>query len=70
MEVYFLKERFRDLLDIANSSHTIIQDRTIYEGVYVFMENNKDMGNLTERDYQTYMELFQQMMSRYREEEN
>ncbi len=62
MEVYFLKERFRDLLDIANSSHTIIQDRTIYEGVYVFMENNKDMGNLTERDYQTYMELFQQLM--------
>jgi len=63
LEVYFLKERFRDLIAIANADHTIIQDRTIFEGVYVFMENNHDMGNLSDRDYNTYMELFQQMMS-------
>jgi deoxyadenosine/deoxycytidine kinase len=66
LEVYFLKERFRDLLTIAEADHTIIQDRTIYEGVYVFMQNNKAMGNLSERDYQTYMELFEQMMSMVR----
>ena len=66
LEVYFLKERFRDLLDIAQSNHTVIQDRTIYEGVYVFMENNKDMGHLSERDYETYMELFAQMMDMVR----
>ena len=64
--MYFLKERFRDLLDIAQSNHTVIQDRTIYEGVYVFMENNKDMGHLSERDYETYMELFAQMMDMVR----
>lgn len=62
LEVYFLKERFRDLIDISHSDHTIIQDRTIYEGVYVFMKNNKDMGHLSDRDYDTYMELFEQMM--------
>ena len=28
MEVYFLKERFRDLIDIAHSDRDIIQDRT------------------------------------------
>ena len=61
LEVYFLKERFRDMLSIAQSEKTIIQDRTIYEGVYVFMANNKAMGNLSDRDYQTYMELFEQM---------
>lgn len=66
LEVYFLKERFRDLLAIAEADHTIIQDRTIYEGVYVFMQNNKAMGNLSDRDYQTYMELFEQMMSMVR----
>ena len=66
LEVYFLKERFRDLLTIAEADHTIIQDRTIYEGVYVFMQNNKAMGNLSERDYLTYMELFEQMMSMVR----
>ena len=63
MEVYFLKERFRDLIQISQADHTIIQDRTIYEGVYVFMENNKAMGHLSDRDYETYMELFEQMMS-------
>jgi deoxyadenosine/deoxycytidine kinase len=63
LEVYFLKERFRDLIAISQTDHTIIQDRTIFEGVYVFMENNRAMGNLSDRDYKTYMELFEQMMS-------
>lgn len=63
LEVYFLKERFRDLIDISQAKHTIVQDRSIFEGVYVFMENNKAMGNLSERDYETFMELFEQMLS-------
>ena len=63
LEVFFLKERFRDLIDISQSTHTIVQDRTIFEGVYVFMQNNKAMGNLSDRDYETYMELFEQMMT-------
>ena len=62
LEVYFLKEPFRDLIAIAQADHTIIQDRSIFEGVYVFMANNKAMGNLSDRDYETYMELFEQMM--------
>lgn len=61
LEVYFLKQRFKDLLDIAKSEETIIQDRTIYEGVYVFTANNKAMGHLSDRDFDTYMELFEQM---------
>ena len=67
LEVYFLKERFRDMLSIAQSEKTIIQDRTIYEGVYVFMANNKAMGNLSDRDYATYMELFEQMTTLLRD---
>lgn len=63
LEVFFLKERFRDLLAINQSEETIIQDRSIFEGVYVFMANNKAMGNLSDRDYNTYMELFEQMLS-------
>ena len=61
LEVYFLKQRFRDLLDIAHADHTIIQDRSIYEGVYVFTANNRAMVNLSDRDFETYMELFEQM---------
>ena len=63
LEVYFLKQRLRDLLDIAQSKKTIIQDRSIFEGVYVFAANNKAMGYLSNRDYETYMGLFESMMT-------
>lgn len=62
LEVYFLKERFRDLLDIARSGKTVIQDRSIFEGVYIFAANNHDMGNMSDRDFENYMGLFQSMM--------
>ncbi len=51
------------MLAIAQTPGTIIQDRSIFEGVYVFMANNKAMGHLSDRDYRTYMELFEQMLS-------
>jgi deoxyadenosine/deoxycytidine kinase len=63
LEVYFLKHRFHDLLQIAHSTQTVIQDRSIFEGVYVFTANNHDMGNLDDRDFKTYMELFESMMT-------
>lgn len=63
LETYFLAQRFRDVLEIANSKDVIIQDRTIFEGVYIFVANNKAMGNLTDRDFDTYMDLFNLMMS-------
>ncbi|NLX40637.1 MAG: deoxynucleoside kinase [Bacteroidales bacterium] len=62
LEVYFLTQRIKDLMEIANSDEVIIQDRTIFEGVYVFVANNKDMGNLSQRDFDAYMDLFGVMM--------
>ena len=62
MEVFYLKQRFKNLLEIQNSEETVVIDRTIFEGVYVFAANNRKMGNMDERDFQTYMELFESMM--------
>lgn len=67
LEVYFLKERFKDILEINKSNHAIIQDRSIFEGVYVFVANNYAQGNLSKRDYETFMELFEQMMDMVKE---
>ncbi|MBQ9892593.1 MAG: deoxynucleoside kinase [Bacteroidales bacterium] len=67
LEVYFLTQRFKDVLEIARSSDVIIQDRTLFEGVHIFVANNYAMGNLTERDYNTYMDLFSLMMSLVKE---
>lgn len=66
LETYFLAQRFKDLLEIAGSKDTIIQDRTIFEGVYIFVANNFSMGNLSQRDYDTYMQIFSLMMSMVR----
>jgi deoxyadenosine/deoxycytidine kinase len=63
LETYFLAQRFKDLLEISKSDDVIIQDRTILEGVYIFVANNKALGNLSERDFDTYMQLFELMMS-------
>ena len=62
LEVFFLKERFRDLLEIEKSTNTIVQDRSIFEGVHIFAANNHEMGNMSDRDYETYMGLFDSMM--------
>lgn len=62
LETFFLKERFRDLLEIEKSQETIIQDRSIFEGVFIFTANNHDMGNMSDRDFDTYMGLFRSMM--------
>ncbi len=66
LETYFLAQRFKDVLEIASSEEVIIQDRTILEGVYIFVTNNLEQGNLSQRDYETYMQLFQLMMSMVR----
>ena len=63
LEIYFLKERFKGMLEIGRTDETIIQDRSIFEGVYVFAYNNKEQGNMTDTDFQTYMDLFNLMMS-------
>lgn len=63
LEMYFLVRRLEDLRAIAESDDVIIQDRTIYEGVNIFVRNNYDMGNLSERDFNTYMEIFNTMTS-------
>lgn len=63
LEVFFLKERFKDVLAIRQCEKTVIQDRSIFEGVYVFAKNNHDQGTISDLDYETYMELFDNMVS-------
>ena len=63
LETYFLAQRFKDVLEISKSDEVIIQDRTLMEGVRIFVANNHEQGNLSDRDYDTYMQLFEVMMS-------
>ena len=62
LEMYFLQQRLHDVLEIAKSKEVIIQDRTLFEGVHIFVANNYAQGNLSERDYNTYMDTYNVMM--------
>lgn len=63
LQIYFLNKRFKDVVDISNNSETIIQDRTIYEDAKIFAPNLHDMGLMSSRDFDTYSDLFDLMMS-------
>ena len=62
LEMYFLQQRLHDVLEVSKSKDVIIQDRTLFEGVHIFVANNYAQGNLSQRDYNTYMDTFNVMM--------
>ena len=63
LQVYFLHNRFHQILKINSGQNTIIQDRTIYEDAHIFAPNLHDMGLMATRDFENYFELFKTMVS-------
>lgn len=63
IQIYFLNKRFKDVLDIIASEDMIVQDRTIYEDARIFAPNLHEMGLMSSRDFESYNELFDLMMS-------
>ncbi|MDR3134329.1 MAG: deoxynucleoside kinase [Prevotellaceae bacterium] len=63
LQVYFLGKRFEGIVEIKNARETIIQDRTIYEDACIFALNLRNMGLMSSRDFDTYNELFNLMIS-------
>ena len=63
LQIYFLKSRFQQFLNIKNGKKTIVQDRTIYEDAHIFAPNLKAMGLMNQRDFKNYQELFELMES-------
>lgn len=63
LQIYFLNSRFEQVRTIRESGLSIIQDRTIYEDAYIFAANLYRSGNMTERDYQTYRSLFDNIVN-------
>ena len=63
LQIYFLNNRYRQIVNIHNGDSTVIQDRTIYEDAFIFAPNLHDMGLMSTRDFHNYRDLFQLMMS-------
>jgi deoxyadenosine/deoxycytidine kinase len=58
LQVYFLNNRLKHLLEIRTGKESVIQDRTIYEDAYIFAPNLYEMGLMTKRDFENYSTFF------------
>ncbi len=73
LQVYFLNSRFAQVKKIMairrvnelnpDRPQTVVQDRTIYEDAAIFARNLHESSRMSERDYQTYQHLFENMIS-------
>jgi deoxyadenosine/deoxycytidine kinase len=62
LQIYFLNSRFRQINEIHANEKTTIQDRTIYEDAHIFAANLRKSGHISERDYQSYLDIFNSMI--------
>lgn len=62
LQIFFLSTRFRHHKEMLNSEGGLIQDRTIYEDVEIFAKNLYKMGLMSERDFNNYQSLFEEMV--------
>ncbi len=58
LQVYFLGHRAKQHLEMANDPRSAIIDRSIYEDAYIFARALNHMGNISELDYHTYLNVF------------
>lgn len=56
LQTYFLNNRFEQVQD-ATVDNPVIQDRSLYEGTYVFTENLRRSGLMHQRDFENYSAL-------------
>ncbi|MGD8625976.1 MAG: deoxynucleoside kinase [Anaerolineae bacterium] len=58
LQVFFLGHRAQQHLALAHAPESAIADRSIYEDAYIFARALYHLGNLNERDYQAYRQVF------------
>ena len=62
LQIFFLSKRFQAHQEITRSSSSAIQDRSIYEDVHIFARTLFDSENMSTRDYQNYLQLYENMV--------
>lgn len=59
LQVFFLGHRARQHMELWNDPRSAIIDRSIYEDAFIFARALYEMGNLNERDYHSYRQVFE-----------
>jgi deoxyadenosine/deoxycytidine kinase len=58
-QIYFLSRRLRHHWQLLQRASSVIQDRTVYEDAEIFARNLYRQGLMEERDYHSYRELYE-----------
>jgi deoxyadenosine/deoxycytidine kinase len=58
LQIFFLGHRAEQHMNLASSQQSAIIDRSIYEDAEIFSRAALNLNTLTERDYQTYRQVF------------
>jgi len=58
-QIFFLSRRLRHHHELLQRPNSVIQDRSVYEDAEIFARNLYEQGNMDERDYQSYRELYE-----------
>ena len=61
LQIYFLYHRFSSQVKLEDITGGFIQDRTIYEDKEIFAKNLNDLKFMSNRDWETYKSLFDNM---------
>lgn len=62
-QIFFLSRRLSHHRQIIERPGTVIQDRTVYEDAEIFARNLFLQGQMTERDWHSYWDLYQTVVA-------
>jgi deoxyadenosine/deoxycytidine kinase len=62
-QVYFLSRRLSHHRQIIERPGTVIQDRCVYEDAEIFARNLQLQGHMTDRDWRSYWDLYQTVIT-------
>ena len=63
LQIFFLGHRAQQHLELAQAPQSAIADRSIYEDAHIFARALYHLGNLSERDYRAYRQVFDMVTS-------
>jgi deoxyadenosine/deoxycytidine kinase len=62
-QIFFLSRRLRHHHQLLSRPNSVVQDRSVYEDAEVFAYNLYLQGDMDERDYRSYRELYEVLTS-------
>ena len=63
LQIYFLGKRSLQHRELAEAPDSAISDRSIYEDAHIFARALNQMGNMTDREFDSYLRLYEVVVS-------